>query len=124
MVTTLEQTSLSDPERDALDAVVRALEAELGDQLAAIWLYGSRARGELPGKDSDIDLMVVARGGRREHWRRVWEVIETVAPDHGGDPISFSPHVVDPAWVAGRREIESFFIQEVDRDKLVLWGSP
>ena len=32
--------------------------------------------------------------------------------------------VVDPDWIEGRRGIESFFIQEVDRDKLVLAGKP
>ena len=37
-------------------------------------------------------------------------------------PWSFSVHVHTPAWLAQRREIESFFIAEVDRDKVVLGG--
>ena len=32
-------------------------------------------------------------------------------------------HVYDPQWLRGRREIESFFIGEVDRDKIVLAGN-
>lgn len=119
----LEGSTLSAAERDALEAVTDALAQALGESLVAIWLYGSRARGEKPGPDSDIDLMIVARGGRPRWWRTVWEVIERVAPEHGGDPIAFSPHVVDPSWVDGRREIDSFFIREVDRDRIVLAGS-
>ena len=34
----------------------------------------------------------------------------------------FSVKVLDAAWLAGRRAIESFFIQDVDRDKIVLAG--
>jgi predicted nucleotidyltransferase len=123
MPVTLLETSLAPRERAAVEAVARALEDDLGGQLASIWLYGSAARGEAAGEDSDIDLMIVVDGGRREHWRRVWEVIERVAPEHEADPIRFSPHVVDPGWVEGRREIESFFMQEVDRDKIVISGA-
>ena len=36
---------------------------------------------------------------------------------------SFSVHINTPAWLAQRREIESFFIAEVDRDKIALFGS-
>jgi len=33
---------------------------------------------------------------------------------------SFSVHVHTPAWLAQRREIRSFFISELDRDKVTL----
>jgi hypothetical protein len=32
-------------------------------------------------------------------------------------------HVQSPGWLAQRRVIGSFFVGEVDRDKVVLWGS-
>ncbi len=32
--------------------------------------------------------------------------------------------VFDDEWLAGRRAIQSFFMQEVDRDKVVLAGRP
>lgn len=122
MSPSLEHTSLTDAERRAVARVTDSLAERLGDELVAVWLFGSKARGEAPGADSDIDMMVVARGGRDRHWRKVWETIEEVAPREGADPIAFSPHVVDPAWLHGRREIRSFFIQDVDRDKVVLAG--
>ncbi len=39
----------------------RELAAILGDQLEAVYLFGSRARGD-ERADSDIDLLVVVRG--------------------------------------------------------------
>jgi hypothetical protein len=36
--------------------------------------------------------------------------------------VFFSASVYDPQRVEQRREIRSFFIQEVDRDKIVLHG--
>lgn len=42
---TVAETSLSDAERRTLDRLVRALESRLGDDLLALWLFGSKARG-------------------------------------------------------------------------------
>jgi predicted nucleotidyltransferase len=50
----LATTTPTDAERDALDLLVASLERELGDALHAVWLYGSRARGE-PPRDEDSD---------------------------------------------------------------------
>jgi hypothetical protein len=36
----------------------------------------------------------------------------------------FSIMVGTPEWIAGRRAIRSFFLQDVDRDKIVLYGEP
>lgn len=47
--------------RAELDEVVRHLHEQLGEQLIAVALFGSRARGEATGT-SDWDLLVVATG--------------------------------------------------------------
>ncbi len=44
-----------------LSALRRELPCILGDQLDAIYLYGSRARGNAR-PDSDIDVLIVVRG--------------------------------------------------------------
>lgn len=44
----LARAALSDPERDVVSRLVGLLEDELAGDLRAIWLYGSRARGEAP----------------------------------------------------------------------------
>ncbi len=65
------------------------LRDELGSDLHAIWLYGSRARGETPHPGSDIDLMVLADGGSSRYGMKAVELVHEVAPAEG-----VSPHVV------------------------------
>lgn len=107
-----------------LDRLVQLLQDELGPDLHAVWLYGSRARGEPPGEESDVDLLVVAAGDRWEDQLRLGRLVTEAAEAEGVSPVWFSLHVYTPERVAQRREIRSFFIQEVDRDKIVLFGEP
>jgi predicted nucleotidyltransferase len=119
----LAEAALSDVERAALDAIVVALRHRLGDDLVAVWLYGSRARGE-SHPESDVDLLVVVRDAdwRSEH--EVMDVAWDAAEEAGASSAYFSVIVGTPEWIQGRREIRSFFLQEVDRDKVVLYGEP
>jgi predicted nucleotidyltransferase len=120
----MNRVSLDEVERRATDAVVERLRAELGDDLVAVWLYGSRARGETPRPESDVDLLVLVRGGdwRRGHEiaRMAWEAVDAAGANEG----MFSVLVDTVDWLHERRAIDSFFIQEVDRDKVVLYGEP
>jgi predicted nucleotidyltransferase len=119
---TLAEASLSDAERRTLERFVRMLHEELGDELDAVWLYGSRARGEQPDEESDVDLIVLGRTRSSDVHLRAIGLIHEAAEAEGADNTYFSVKLYDRAWVAGRREIDSFFIQEVDRDKIVLFG--
>lgn len=120
----LADASLTDAERRALDLAVTNLRAELGERLRSVWLYGSRARGEPPHPESDVDLLVVLdhyswsqdTGAHDAVWRAQEEV--------GLDKVYLSTLFYDVDRLAQRREINSFFIQEVDRDKIVLHGEP
>ena len=116
--TSLERAALDPVEREVLDRLVRHVEAEYGDDLHGIWLYGSRARGERTHDESDVDVMVVTRTRRRDD--RVWRFV-TEGWDLG---VFVDPRQVSLEWVEGRRAIRSFFLQEVDRDKIVLLGEP
>jgi hypothetical protein len=51
-------------------------------------------------------------------------VLEAAARELGLEATawSFSVHIQTPQWLTQRREIGSFFIAEVDRDKIVLSG--
>ena len=117
----LAPASLSPLERRMVERIVERLREDLGDELRAVWLYGSRARGEPPHDESDIDLMVIA--DRPKYNGRAISLVSEVADAEGASPVWYSTNVVDPDWLRGRREIRSFFIQEVDRDKIVLYGS-
>ena len=104
-----------------IDHLVSALESTLG--LESVWLYGSRARGEITGPESDVDLLVITAGG----WADLGHVtreLHRVAEADGVDPTGFSAMVLDHDRVERRRVIASFFMQEVDRDKIVVYGRP
>jgi len=117
----LDDAALDAPERGVLERAVERLRDELGTDLHGVWLYGSRARGERTGPESDIDVLVVSSG---EALRRISDLVDEVASELRVDPGWFSVHVVTPEHVTRRREIESFFMREVDRDKIVLYGEP
>ena len=123
-MTSVRDAALSDVERRTLDCFVRLLEADFGPDLRSVWLFGSRARGEEPGPESDVDVLVVIRGANLDTHFRTARLMDTAAEEEGANPVFFSTSVYDPQLVAQRREIRSFFMQEVDRDKIVLHGEP
>jgi predicted nucleotidyltransferase len=110
--------SLSAEEQRVLERWIDVLRGEI--DVESVWLFGSRARGERR-EGSDVDLLVITRGDPERDRQRVWKTIDDVARAVGVNPAVFVPHTWDRAWLEGRREIESFFIQEVDRDKVVLF---
>lgn len=121
----LADTSLRPDERALLDGFVAKLRSSLAEELHAVWLFGSRARGEEPvGEESDVDLLVLVQDASWDGKARVHAALSEAAKDLQleGSEWSFSVHVRTPGWLAGRREIRSFFIGEVDRDKVVLHG--
>lgn len=120
----LAKASLNAQEKRVLERLLELLEAEFGQHLHGVWLYGSRARGEQPAEDSDIDLIVVSTRGRPDDDLRVIELSSEAARAEGANPAVFSIKLYDPELVAQRRSIRSFFMQEVDRDKIVLAGGP
>lgn len=117
---TLTEAALDPSERRTLDRLVELLREEYGSDLHAVWLYGSRARGERTGPESDIDVLVITAGGGRDR-DRSQAAVHRAAADTQTDPWAFSLHPYDPARVARDRAIESFFFQEVDRDKILLF---
>lgn len=120
----LAGTSLSAEERMLVERFVEELHLRLGGRLHAVWLFGSRARGERPSAESDVDVLVLVDDASWDGRMRVRGMLDDAARELGLDALtwSFSVHVHTPAWLAQRREIRSFFIAEVDRDKIVLGG--
>ncbi|MDQ3720483.1 MAG: nucleotidyltransferase domain-containing protein [Actinomycetota bacterium] len=120
MAPTVAAAALTEPERRALDRLVASLERELRDDLHAVWLYGSRARGEWR-EGSDVDVLVIASVAREQE-EHIDSLVEKAAEAEGLYYGWFSVFVHSPEWLADRRAIEAWFIQAVDRDKVVLWG--
>ncbi|HLH64241.1 MAG TPA: nucleotidyltransferase domain-containing protein [Solirubrobacteraceae bacterium] len=65
---------MSASNRRVLERLVPALERQLEDELVSVWLCGSRACGEEPGPDSDVDLTVATRSGEDAQWRAAYEL--------------------------------------------------
>jgi len=122
MTVALKDTSLDELERRTVERFVELLEQRLGSDLVAVWLYGSRARGEPIHPESDVDLIVLTGRGDAD-WKSVDEAMVAAAEGEGANPFRFSTQIFDPDWIEERRKIRSFYIQEVDRDKVVLHGT-
>jgi predicted nucleotidyltransferase len=124
-MTALTETSLSADERVLIQRFVERLRVRLEGRLYAVWLFGSRARGERPSTESDVDMLVLVDDASWDGRMLVRRMLDDAAHELGLDALtwSFSIHVHTPAWLAQRREIRSFFIAEVDRDKVIVGGS-
>jgi predicted nucleotidyltransferase len=118
----IADAALDEPERELLDRFVAALAKQYGDDLDAVWLYGSRARGERPHDESDIDVLVVTRSERDD--KPLIPILWRVLDELGNPMILVDPRQRSRSWVADRRAIDSFFLRDVDRDKIVLYGGP
>jgi predicted nucleotidyltransferase len=121
--------SLTPGERRVVARLLGWLRDELGGDLLAVWLFGSRARGEAdladldPDRRSDVDLLVVVDSADTTALR--WKLLprlEAIADEEAESPVWFSVMAYDAERLRERRQIRSFFIQEVDRDKVVLLG--
>ena len=122
---TLAEASLTADERRVVERLVELMRERFGGRLRSVWLYGSRARGERPGPESDIDLLVIADpDGDGDDVLAAILLVDRAAEELGVERPIVSIKVHDTEWLRGRREIESFFIQDVDRDKIVLYGEP
>ena len=101
------------------------MRARFAGRLRAVWLYGSRARGERPGPESDIDLLAIADPDEdTDDVLAALLLVDQVVEELGVERPIVSIKVHDQRWLRGRREIDSFFMRDVDRDKLVLYGEP
>ena len=124
-MTSLASTSLSVEERALLERFASILRERLAASLHAIWLYGSRARGEPAShEDSDVDLLVIVKDASWNGKAQVHEAFDEAARQLELQRITpgFSIHIETPEWLERRRAIKSFFIAEVDRDKVVIEG--
>ena len=121
---TLADTSLTEDERGVVERFVALMREHFGGRLYSVWLYGSRARGERPRPESDIDLLAIADAGEEDDVLAAITLVDQAVEELGVPRPIVSIKVYDPNWLEGRRRIESFFIREVDRDKVVLYGKP
>jgi len=124
-VNELTRSSLLPDEQALIELFVEELKRSLREELHAVWLFGSRARGEPPSKESDVDVLVLVEDASWDGRMRVRKLLDRAAQELDLQALtwSFSVHVHSPQWLVERREIKSFFIAELDRDKVACVGS-
>lgn len=116
----LADTALSPAERRVLDRFATALRDELGQRLAAVWLYGSRARAEARRRHSDVDLIVLSDAGRDDRPAVARIAAEAMLTERE-ETVLLSTHTERPGWLAERRAVDDFFVAEVDRDRVIVF---
>ena len=120
----LSQARLSVGERALLERFALELRSQQNGASKAVWLFGSRARKEDTGESSDVDVLVLTEDASWENKMRIHAALQTAAHALGLEALtwSFSIHVNTPTWLEQRRRVHSFFVAEVDRDKIPLSG--
>ena len=97
----LDAAALNATERRAVARIVALLEEQLDSDLLAVWLYGSRARGEADPNEthydrrSDIDMMAIVGPGRDVSsfkWEFTPKLIAAVEAE-GDSPPYYSMHL-------------------------------
>lgn len=123
-MSTIAEASLAASERALLERFLEKLHVRLRDEVHAVWLFGSRARGEPPSAESDVDVLVLVDDASWDGRMLVREILDDAARELDLEELTWSVsiHVHNRAWLAQRREIRSFFVAELDRDKIVLSG--
>lgn len=121
---TLVDASLSEDERQVVEHLIELMRDRFGGRLRSVWLYGSRARGEPAGEESDIDLLAIVDREEADDVLTGILLVDAAARELGLPRPIVSIKVHDPEWLERRRRIGSFFIREVDRDKVVLYEKP
>lgn len=119
-VASLAETSLNHEQRALLERFAAELRSEKQNPPRAIWLFGSRARGEQPAGNSDVDVLVVVDEDSWQAKSHIHDTLLAVARAMRLEALtwSFAVHVHTPSWLTQRREVHSFFIDEVDRNKV------
>lgn len=71
------------PHRRAANAFERRVRERYGDAVEAVYLYGSVARGDERGRDSDVDLLVVISDDVNGLESAIRDLAYDVELDHG-----------------------------------------
>jgi predicted nucleotidyltransferase len=107
---------LTPAESAAVSDFLNAVREILGDDLRAVRLFGSRARGEgTPDSDLDLALIVTPDGRARRH--AVYDLAFDVGLRHG---VQLAPTLMTEATLDMLRSRERMLAHELDRDGIPL----
>ena len=108
--------ALTEREREAVEHLARRLRGRLGDRLAEVRLYGSRARGTGDAR-SDVDLAVVVSEHTPAVRREVFEEVSTVVLEHD---LLLDVHVLDQAHLQDLQRTGSPYARRLNQEGIRL----
>jgi predicted nucleotidyltransferase len=121
-VPSLATASLDAAERRALRRFVGLLRKMFAEDLDAVWLYGSRVRGEPPRDESELQLLVLLRHSSRSDRVTALELLWQAALAERASESYFSIRISDRASPERRRAIDEFVAREVEPDGIALFA--
>lgn len=101
-----------------IQGLISVLSDTLGDNLLAIWLFGSKARGD-DTPDSDVDLLIVV--GHLEPPIR-WRIREAAADCSLEHDLLINTHIIDRRRWAEHALYASTLWREIKRDGVLLYS--
>lgn len=107
---------LTAAERTALSQFLDGARELLGEDLLAVRLFGSRARGE-GGEGSDLDVALIVTEEGRKRRREVHGITFDVVYRHG---IEVEPLVITEEWMAEMARRELRLGEALEREGVVL----
>jgi len=106
-------------EKRMLNSFIDRLKNELGDTLYRVILFGSKARGD-SRRGSDIDILLLLKNRTLATENMVFESLTSVQTQSVGHWIGISPKIYSTREWSFRRNINTPFFQEVQRDGIQL----
>jgi len=108
----LDMIALTKREKEALRAFVESVRRSLGENLAGIILFGSKARGDAK-RSSDIDLLVIVKKEDIKDAHTVYKAASRTDLRWGVD---ISPKMYSLDEYEREREIEAPFVKQVESE--------
>jgi len=110
---------LTPHERDVLAEFLSRLREQFGNRIAHVWLFGSKVRGDFD-KESDVDLLIVARDGSDVPGEAVGEIAYGLSLEHG---VLLCEHVVSAYRFAQMRARQEPLYENIAREGVDLWSA-
>jgi len=106
---------LNNKERKVIESFVEELRKRLGDNIVSIRLFGSKVRGDFK-KNSDIDIFILVKEKREAR-----NEISDIAADYFFETnIPLSPVVYSIFEYKKNKELNSFFVENVEKEGIIL----
>jgi predicted nucleotidyltransferase len=108
-------SSLDNQEKKVIESFVKELRKRLGNNIVSIRLFGSKVRGDFK-EDSDIDIFILVKEKREAR-----NEISDIAADYFFETnIPLSPVVYSLFEYKKNKELNSFFVENVEKEGIVL----